>query len=106
EEKARDRAVRIGDRLIDKIHIALLGRALRLGLQQRRQPATDVRLATLVDLIEQVEKTLSLKLRQRLAQGFAYNVPAADQLEVGGVGKLENKLRAAQHAHEARRFMK
>ncbi len=57
-----------------------------------------------VDAIEQLEKTLSLDLRQRIAQRFADDRAASDQLQIGRVGEREDMIGTVQLRHEARRF--
>ena len=88
--------------LVDEVDEALLEALARSVLEQDPRTSPDVRLARVVDPVEQLEVDLVLDLRERLAHGFADEVPVTDELMVGRIRQLEDVLGAAQDRPERR----
>ena len=91
------------DRLVDEVEEAFLELA-GAALQLHRHGLALVGLATRVDVVQQLEKTLALEFRERLADGLALHFAIADELEIGRIGQLEHMVGIAQHRHHARRL--
>ena len=99
-EDARDGTVRPAKDLVHEVEVAQLPGRTRNALQLDRHGAANPRSSCLVDVFEQLEKSLSLDFRERLADRQADQRAVADHLVVDRVGNFDDQLRPAQDHHE------
>src|SRR5579872_1539867 len=76
-EDAFDRALRVCNRLIDKVEVTFFWLSALRTIQPRLHLATKVRLARTVNLVKEVDKGLRLDLRQALPYRLANEVRSA-----------------------------
>lgn len=103
-ENAADPAVRLCNRLINKVDEAILRQAFRPGGEPDRRAASRKGGSCRIHLIETLEKALPLRLGNGLADWKTNNVARADQLSIGLVCDFINVVRPAQCAHEGGRL--
>ena len=94
-QDADHRAVAFGERLIDKIDVALFARRVGRGRHDVLRGRGRVRLAGPVDLIEDRHVTLDRNFRHRIGDRASDDRSIADQPQIAGIGHLEDMLGAA-----------
>ncbi len=89
-EDAQHGAVIAEEGLIDEVEEALFERRAGLALQARPHAAADERLPVAKDPVEDLEKSLSLDFRKRVAHRLSDQIAMADELQIGFVDEVEN----------------
>ena len=93
----------IEQRLIHKIEERLL-RGAALTLDHDANGTALEWLAGLIHAVEQLVDALPLELRKRVSNGFAFDRPSADEIEVPAVGKFKHVRCALQRGDADRRM--
>src|ERR1043165_4832371 len=77
------------DGLVDEGNEALINRTARERLSRKSCPGRAERSSGPENSVEQIQVTLLNCVRQDFGDGLAHDIPLSDQLEIGGVCKLD-----------------
>ena len=95
-------AMDVVERLEHEIHHDTFRRTLGAAAHPCLGPMLADGLSGPVNLVEHFEEALARDLGQRLADGFADEIPLAHQLHIGGVDRAEDVVRPHEGDHEVR----
>ena len=96
DDDAGDGVVGFAEGLVDEVEVAELERAGGAAGELDGGAVAEEGLAGGVDVVEQGEEALAFGFGDGFANGFAEDVALADEVEVEGVGELEDVVRAAR----------
>ena len=101
-----DGPVGIRERLIREIEVPLFGRRTQRALEAYRKLATNERLPTAIDAVEQLDESLRHEFGKRLDDPSSDELAMANKLEVRRVHELVDMIGAVQYGEKARRLRK